>query len=505
MLRNPFISRLERCFKVGSSRRFIITGPTKTGTKSIPSAKGSSKNEKSSGSPFDSSFTFQLFLIVGAMGAGYTLGKTTILTSPPATLFPEGSITPAQVLKDFEKEDKERENKQYDMFKRCALRILEQKGIDVDVKYGKNEALYNEDYCSKDIAEIMNVADGMTDVFFGKDPAEWKDKSFTWYPETTEDVSLIMKNCQEFKVPVYTQSFKANSNDLTFMIDFSHFKHQSSTDKLVATFNIQDEELKNHLSVSDYLTRNLSATDLFFISCGLKLPRNNNKLISNCFDINVIDEIECVLPDGNITMASNDPNDASNGIFQTLSRFQDELCIVTKVMIEKGKIETYKESHNLIVIGANDLEKLNGILKDIKLSPEISLVDNNGCNEISQRYGNYSTFAAFKIDDKSIAKLNKKFLHGEEVPNEYKIERIPLSNLRSRNQIRPLSHKENELKRVVLVKEDIKNSFFKTYYVSDSSDEDVDDINTSLLRRIKLAVDPARVLNPGVGVTLKPN
>lgn len=501
-----FLGRADfgKLYKTRSAIRWIITGPTKTRSKPLSPAKRSSNDEKSSSTPFDSSFTFQLFLLVGAMGAGYTLGKTTILTSPPATLFPEGSITTAKVLKDLEKEDKERENKQYDMFKRCALRILEQKGIEVDVKYGKNEALYNEDYCSKDIAEIMNAVDTMTDVFFGKNPEKWEGKSFTWYPQTTEDVSLILKNCQEFKIPVYTEYSRVRNEGLTFSIDLSKFKHSLSTyDRKEINCNIANEDLKLKYNVDDYLMKNLSATDLFFIGCGTKLPHSDNRLINNAFDTNMVDAIEVVLPDGNITTICNDENNSTYGLFQTLSKFQNELCIITKLKIEREKLEKYKGSHSLVVIGANSLEKLNKVLQEIRLDCKIALIDNNGCREISKRYGNYSTFAIFKIDDTE-SKLNKRFVNGDDIPNEIKIEKIPLCELNTQTQSGYLSDKENESKRVVLVKRDINESSLNTYYVSNPLEvEDKDEINTSLHRRIKLALDPARILNPGVGVSLR--
>lgn len=515
---------------VKNPKRSIITGPTKTGSgASTTGGKKGGKDGKgdSSSSPFDSSFSFQLFLLVGAMGAGYTLGKTSVLTSPPATLFPNGSTTPYETLKEFEKEDKERQDKQYDMFKRCALRILESKGIEVDMKYGENESLYEEKYCSKDIAVIMNTADGMGDVFFGKDPKEWESKSFVWYPETTEDVSKILKNCDEFKIPVNSRSSGIPTDGLSFVIDYKNFQVAepgAADDKIELTFNMDAEQINERLSLSSVAQLNgkLNALDLFFMEGGVKLSSSNNKQINNRFDINDIDAIECVLPDGTVLNVNNDVGDKdSYKLFNLLCHYQDDLCLITKVYVNKkighgngseNEARVTSPNYSLVVVGSNSVASLNDTIKELNQrvdSKRISIVDNNGCVQIGERYGDYKTFAVAKVNADELARLNKKFRqkdvpHGSAHDQTVMIENISISNiLSSGDGLVYLSDKVSSGDRAVLVKESISSTdspALKAYYVADPREECVsidatDDVARSLSRRIKLSLDSSRILN----------
>jgi hypothetical protein len=506
-------------------KRSIITRPTKTGSNNGSNLKQNSRNNNKnneSSSPFDSSFTFQLFLLVGAMGAGYTLGKTSILTSPPATLFPSGSTTSFDTLKDYEKDDKERENKQYDMFKRCALRILENKGINVDMKYGENESLFDEVFCSKDISQIMNDKDSMANVFFGKDSKEWNDKKFIWYPETTEDVSNILKNCDEFKVPINSKSSRIETSGLTFQIDFKNFKfnqidddNTNNEDKIELTFNMNNEEINKRLNKNKILLNNkLSALDLFFIGSGVKLSYSNNKLINNKFDINDINEIECVLPDGKILNVKNDVNDKDDyKLYNLLNRFQDDLCLITKAFINKKNNYnmTNEDAYDLVVIGSNDITKLNDIIKELKQKlsdEEISIIDNNGCNEISEKYGNYKTYAITKVENTILSKLNKKFSNNQESNDTIKIQRINLKEIYGlgANGSGYLTDKISS-ERAVIVKKNISDTVSHTFYVADPKDEcgvvDQTSTNRDLLRRFKLAIDSNRILNRNANVAVQ--
>lgn len=502
-----------RCLLWG--KRGIITGHGKTGSNAVPktgNVSGEEKSKSSSGSPFDSSFSFQLFLIVGAMGAGYTLGKTAIETSPPVTLFPNGSTTGYEDLKEFEKVDKERLQKRYDMFRRCALRILENKGIEVDMKYGKNEFLFEEKYCSKDVSQIMNEPDEIGDVFFGKDVKEFKDKEFVWYPETTEDVSAILKTCDEFKVPVNSKSSRVPSIGLTFSIDFSNFdKSDDSDNKIALTCNMTNEEIKAKLKNTFDLNNRLDALDLFFIDCGLKLSSSNNKLINNRFDSKDVDEIECVLPDGNIINVRNDINDKDNyKLYQLLTTFQDDVAIITKAYIDKSKrVDQHSaaDEKSLIVIGANDMSQLQNLIKEIKhkVNEEVAIVDNNGCLQILDRFGEYRTFAIVKTDNTTLTKLNKKFQNGLVVADGCRIESLPVSMVGNPAlQSGYLSDCVTSGGNGVLVKETLSATQVKAYYVTSPVAETkvVDPQSTlrSVLRRLKLAMDNGRILNSGSAV-----
>lgn len=517
-----------------NNKRFIITGPTKTGANLNNKSNNNKNNEKdsksSSGSLFDSSFTFQLFLIVGAMGAGYTLGKTTILTSPPATLFPSESITPTELLVEYEKIDKEIEKKQYDMFRRCILRILESKGIEIDMKYGKNEFLYEENFCNKDISDIMNTEDGLNDVFFGKDSKSWEGKEFIWYPESTNDVSIILKYCDEFKIPIYTSSSNVKTNGLVFSINYRYFKQskdnkeENNLIKLPIGFNNKQisEILKNN-DIEIDLNSNLNAIDLFLIKCGIKLNDFNKRLIGNNIDKDLIIGFDCVLPDGKI-LNLNKKEDSL--LFEINQSLQDILCIITEVYIDKSQLIDKDKSEitdNLIVVGSNELNKLNEIIKEIKgridiKERNISIIDNIGCNQIDKTFGSYKTFALVKLSDKELNKLNKKFsnFNNEENNPEIKIVNIKTKDIEfnSTDNI----YFSNNVKigdKVLLIRNNIadENSVLQTYHETtpiieneeidyDEKSDETQIIKRGLLRRLKLAVDNNRILNRNVGITV---
>lgn len=522
---------------VVNNKRFIITGPTKTGlnlNNKIVNNKNNEKDSKSSsGSIFDSSFTFQLFLIVGAMGAGYTLGKTTILTSPPATLFPSESITPTELLVEYEKIDKEIEKKQYDMFRRCILRILESKGIEIDMKYGKNEFLYEENYCNKDISDIMNTEDGLNDVFFGKDSKCWEGKEFIWYPESTNDISVILKYCDEFKIPIYTNSSNVKTNGLVFLIDYQNFK-QSENNKEennlikfpIGLKNEQINEILKNNGIEIDLNSNLSSIDLFLIKCGIRLNDFNKRLISNKIDKELVVGFDCVLPDGKILNLNNKEDSL---LFEVNQSLQDISCIITEVYIDKSILlnklskEKSEIKDNLVVIGSNELNKLNEIIKEIKgridiKKNNISIIDNIGCDEINKTFGSYETFALVKLNDKELNKLNKKFsnINNEDNNPDLKIVNIKTKDIEfnSTNNVY-FSDKVKTGDKVLLIRNDItdENSTLQTYHETtpiieneeidyDKKNDEDQIIKRGLLRRMKLAVDSNRILNRNVGITV---
>lgn len=525
-------------------QRSIINGPTKTGSNTIKkSPTKTSKNandegKKSSNSFLDSSFSFQLFLIVGAMGAGYTLGKTTILTSPPATLFPNESITPTDLLVEYEKSDKEIENKQYDMFRRCILRILESKGFEVDMKYGKNQSLYDEKYCNKEISDIMNSEDGLNDVFFGKDSKTWENKEFIWYPESTNDVSMILKYCNEFKIPVYTEDFGFKPKGLVFSIDYKYFQNSiKEKDSNIIKFNIglSNQKINEILKENDLeydINSSLRASDLFLMKCGIQLNDYKNRLINNKINKEYINGLECVLVDGSIMdlkKYSDDIKDDDSILYGIVSSAQEIICAITEVSLDKRKLELIKEdlSKNLIVIGSNELSKLNDTLKDIKgrvdtVKNDISLIDNNGCELITSTYGPYKTFAVLKLTDKELNKLNKRFTVNNSSNNNEENQNLKISRYDIKDIELDISKSVYYSSRVksgdggvILIKDNItdENSMLRTYHgttplieseiidYEDNSDEN-EYIKRAFLRRLKLAVDSNRVLNRNVGITV---
>ena len=465
------------------------------------------------------------------MGAGYTLGKTTILTAPPATLFPAQSTTPYATLVEYEKEDKERESKQYDMFRRCILRILESKGIEVDMKNGQNEFLYEQQYCSKDISEIMNDADNLGDVFFGRDPKEWAGKRFVWYPQNTRDTATIMKFCDEFKVPVSTVTSGIEPNGLHFQISFRDFAMEQASDTDVVRFglNVSGDELNRVLGEKGFgrfSNRMLRPLDLFLLHSGVKLSDSDGRLIGNRFDADAVDGMECVLPDGEVLEVRNsDEQPDDYKLYRLLVPFQEQLCVITRVLFARGgrasHAEASEELTSLVVVGSNDLGSLTGAIQEIRqrvgAGRAISLVDNHGCSRVGETYGPYGTFAVLKAGEQELAKLRKKFGGSAEV----RFQQLDIDSVGTTDEISGCyfssSISDNSdgtctSSAVLLVQDDVadEHGAIRTYRQMTPAGESEAVEGTSpstkrdLVRKIKLAVDSSRVLNPNAGVAVTP-
>lgn len=421
---------------------------------SVPAGKSAGKKTSSGGSPFDSSFSFQLFLIVGAMGAGYTLGKTSITTDPPATLFPKGSITPFDDLKEF------KDDLNYDRFKRCILRILESKGVEVDVKHGKNEKLYEEVFCNEEIAKLMNDIDGLGDVFFGKDEQIWSGKHFRWFPQSTEDVSMILKLANEFSVPVYTKSYGRDTSGLGFELDFSKFTQEDCS---IGGTQIDPR---------------IAPIDLFLLGCGVKPA---GKYI-NGVPVDSIKEITAVLADGTV-LETNKGEEA----FTLLTGFSDELCVITNVKAVQPPLES--SSSKLVIIGTNSTDKLNETINDVsKRLPNIKIAVVDSHNPQTKLYGDYPTFAIFKASATELKSLNKKYGSGEEGSN-YKIMTLPLEHME-----KPLVG--DITADGILATDDVINTAFQALKNPDENvPGDELTIQQSVLRRLKLSMDSKLILN----------
>lgn len=421
-----------------------VTASVALGAKSGP--------KKTSGSPFDSSFSFQMFLIVGAMGAGYTLGKTSITNDPPPTLFPKGSVTTLDDLKDF------KDDLNYDRFKRCILRVLESKQIAVDVKHGKNEALYQETFCNEEIAKVMNDIDGMGDVFFGKNQDVWQGKHFTWFPETTKDVSMILQLATEFCVPVYTILGDKDTSGLAFELDMTKLNNDSPLDV------------------------RLSSLDLFLSTCGLPLM---GKTINGA-TLESIKQITAVLADGTIVEAKKDAANGEGELFTLLTTLQNELCVITNV-----KTETPSDLNDskLVIIGTNSTEKLNETITDVSKrlnNTNIAVVDSH--NPHTKLYGDFSSFAIFKATPTELGSLNKKYTNGE-TASSHTIVSLPL------NQLKAAAKNVSGIDGI-LATEDVVNKSFQTLnFTTEKAHDDKLALAQSVLRRLKLSMDTKLVLN----------
>lgn len=451
-------------------RRLASTGIPKPPNSTATVSANAKSKKSSSKSPFDSSFSFQMFLIVGAMGAGYTLGKTSITNDPPPTLFPKGSITPYEDLKNFN------DDLNYDRFKRCILRILESKGVEVDVKHGKNEGLYKEKFCNEEIAKLMNDIDGLRDVFFGKNEELWLGKHFKWLPESTDDVSMILKLANEFSVPVYTSNYGRDTSGLGFELDLSNLNT-----------NVGD------IGKMTPLDPRLGPLDLFLLSCGF----NSYDKSINGVSFSSIKEITAVLADGTVVEAKKDSSNAGeNEVFSFLTEFANELCVITNVKVDDVSSSKNDDS-SLVIYGTNSTDKLNETINEVsKRLPhtKIAVVDSH--NSQTQVYNDYPTFAIFKVSLSELKSLNKKYANGDQ-GNNYSIECLPLEQLKFPVNL-------NSGATGILVTDDVVNIPFQALKnPAEKVQGNELTVHQSILRRLKFSMDSKLILNRDLTVRVE--
>lgn len=479
--------------------------------------KGKKKGKNESGSPFTNSFTFQLFIIVGAMGAGYSLGKSIITEKPPKDLFPSGSTTSLDDLSA----PVSRKYGDYDKFKRCILRILEEQGYTIDQKDYKNETLFNDPLISKDVAQVMNETGFIKQLFFGKQDKQIDQRKFTFHPLNKEQVSCILKCCHEFKIPVFTSSqgyqFYSGKIPYRIEIDFNRMNAitKDSDDSYTVQSGVDGKELFAQLKNDKvYVNSNESPLDILLSFLGIERSDTDGRLINNKFDRESIDKITNILPDGSIIETSNDTSDATSyRLFESFKHTVDDISIVTDYQIH-GEIAHRNTPTELFLMGFKDLPKLNETVKFIKKAlPNIKVgfMDSVKCKPLSESFGGLTTFCVITLSPNDISKLGRNFCKGN---NDMQIFRFDLNDLPPKN---PKLYYSNQLQQkpefhassALIISDDLLNQDPKTYLLTNPytetkyTDQSSGVIKKDLQRRLKLSLDPFSVLNPGFSCTVE--
>ena len=484
--------------------------------------KGEKPKEKKSGSPFSNSFSFQLFIIVGAMGAGYSLGKSFVTENAPANLFPAGSTTAISKIK---KADKSSEYGGYDKFKRCILRILESQKLEIDQKNYDNKALYDNPFISKDISDVMNCGESIQEVFFGKKVKNLQQKEYVFYPESAEQVSAILKNCQEFHIPVFTSSDAyisslKSTGGYRLKIDFSRLNKIDKVDQHTVKIQIgaKPTALRDRMNNMDCDTlSNLNSLTILCSLLGIQLPCTKSRLLCNKIDKSLIEGVTAVLPDGTIEKVnrfSKDPNE--NRAFNLLLSYEPNCCIITDAIITRKK----ESAFSLYILGFKSLLSVDDMVNKIKsIIPDIdiSFIDSVKCPQIQSAFGAYRTLCVFKLSKGNYSKLGSIF---DDKSDEFKTFKFDSKDFISSNEfhyysnlLSSQSNRNRKATSALIVSPNIVRQDPETFYsmgmmeettLLDSTKNGVD-VKRDLFRRIKFSLDPARVLNPNVEIQLEPS
>lgn len=485
-------------------------------------SRGGSRGGKTSGSPFSNSFSFQLFIIVGAMGAGYSLGKSYVTENVPADLFPAGSTT---TLDKIRKSNNASKYGGYDKFKRCVLRILETQGLEIDQKNYENPALYDNLFISKDIANMMNCQESVQEVFLGKRIQDLDQKQYVFYPNSTKQVSAILKNCQEFHIPVFTSTSAYTSGlksteAYKLKIDFSRLNkiENVNKDSLRTQTGIHPSALYKEMHEMDFQPlSNLNALTILFSLLGIQLPCSRSRLLGNKIDKSLVESFTAVLPDGtieNVRRFSEDPSERQ--AFYFLLAYESSCCIITDVTIKRN----IQDNYLFYVLGFKSLFPVDSTVNKIKsVIPdlEIAFVDSVKCSQLEKTFGGYQTLCAFKLNRGDDSRLSRYFNNNSKGFRVFKFKSKDLvpsdESLYFSDMLSPKANRSRKASSALIVSSDIVHEDPRTFYsitmpeevdFRDSTD-DKTNVNRDLFRRIKFSLDPAKVLNPNVEIKLEPN
>ncbi|QPG75084.1 hypothetical protein FOA43_002425 [Brettanomyces nanus] len=527
------VPRFVKIFK-----RYKITG-SKTATRRSVRSKDSSVSSGSvssgshssgSGSPFANSLTFQAFMIVGAMGAGYSLGKSMITENPPTDLFPSGSTTK---LIDLPVKNS-KEYGDYDKFKRCILRILESQGYTFDQKNNKNDYLFEDSFISKDLAQVMNDVSHFQEIFWGKKIDDIDEKKFIFYPENASQVSSILKYCQEFRIPVFTteQSYLHFSKKIPYRMEIN-FSRMTGYEAVKDDDSVMDVQPGVNLhDINEYLNekgfQNLNSTtsplDLLLSSVGIELTDSSNRLFYNKFDKSQVIQFTAVLSDG--TEMTVDRNSEGYKLFELLSSIENSSAIITNLRMNVF-MKSAQSKDLLVVLAFKSIDDINSTVKELSAQKRISqlgnigFVDSSKCRTLEERFEGYKTFAVLKVAADQYSRLGSKFNKGCDRFKVFKIDIKDLdgyqSSYYSNRMDKPDLNRndkpdaDSKASSALIVSRDLLKqklcSYYSTSHLLETAQTDKMIVEgnpqTDLLRRIKLSLDPAKILNVNVDIIAK--
>lgn len=458
---------------LGEVRRTTGRGKVATYGKTAP--KRPEQPAKESGTPFANSIVFQLFLIVGAMGAGYSLGKSVIEENTPAGLFPLGSTTK---LKDLEGQ-KTKAYGDYDKFRRCILRILQGQGYDVDVKNNQNDKLYEDPFMSKDVAEVMNEVDKLQDVFLGRTLDE--TKTWTFYPENTEQVSAILATCNEFKIPVFTTEDGYNvCGNYKFLLDLSRIntiKFGSGTVEVGPGTDCS--LLYSKLKESGQVINDTDALRIVLASLGIRL--NSSDQVCGKYDRSQIQNVTAVLPDGTtLTVGQTTP----------IERQLFDLVVDTGV-ITAVKMTPQQSDQVIGIVEADTLAQVNDTVKRItkRIPLDVTFVNGINCRPLQKAYG-HDTLAVMKMPRSDAKRYNLKVFELTDLP-----------------PVAPTLYYSSQVKgdtssALIVSTGNEVTSFVETTQIAETRAANETE-QLDLYRKVHMAVDPGQILDPNLKVLTK--
>ncbi|ODV83417.1 hypothetical protein CANARDRAFT_30036 [[Candida] arabinofermentans NRRL YB-2248] len=485
---------------------------------SVPTTASSTPKKKKSSS-LDNSISFQLFLLVGAMGAGYTLGKTVTLEHPPPDLFPPESITKLEDLPTVSSANYSNSPK----FKLCINHIVEDLKLDVAGEHSW--------FFSKDLVNLITVGESWKDYIFGTSNDAENAPLFEIHPDSVTALSTVMKYCQDYGVPVYTDNRADEKWEFGVVVKFDRLCGVSEDESDKQLWTVQAGSFEYDCIFRALANKNMyinSGATLNSIlgNLGIQLESSADTITignNTVIDKSTVEEFTMVLADGKVvTLNPNNGEDKST--FNMLLTMDQSLGLIAELKLKIPQ----PSSRKLIVLGIRELAPFNELIKNlvskVDSSLKVSFIDNFNNHSLSSVFGNYDSYGFIEIDEKNptFQKILKYMPKDspELSSTVYNVDDLMSSSLNFK-QGDPIEYywktnlKPDTKASVLIVTDDILRSDLQTYYKATPAvhalkveeEECSDELKTKrgLVRRLKMSIDPAKVLNPNHGVLVQRN
>ncbi|GMG32874.1 unnamed protein product [Ambrosiozyma monospora] len=387
--------------------------------------------------------------------------------------------------------------------------------------------------------------DSIWDLFLGKTVKDLKKLDFSLTCKNTDEVSNVLKFCHDYRVPVFTRLdqgmgdssiLKSDGMGYCLNLDLSQLNNVKDVDLNEGTVSVdvgvELNDLNGDVQEKGSNGTSFSALDLFLDQLGYKLNDRSTRLVAGKFSKDKIVEITAVLPGGEVTTVKrNDGNESTCQLFELLTSGDNQFGVITQLKLTLSKSSDV-EQDKLIVFGFKDLKDYNSVAGEIHSKfPDLKIgfVDCNGelpSSTLNSQFGSFTSFGFIKVQNNNIySKLFKNISsYNSSDFQTFVVDQQSFRNESSRTESQsrstlnqayytnkisesaPSSSTSN--KSSLLLTDDffnkdiiryVKTDFLNTWPRVNENDKG-GNTNDDIQRRIKLALDPTKILNPNVGI-----
>ncbi|KAG7865428.1 hypothetical protein KL918_004670 [Ogataea parapolymorpha] len=405
------------------------------------------------GSAKDSPFSMQLLVMVVALGAGFAIGRTSTRQNPPRDLFPAGSTTTKADLcaSTFNSPA------DYALFQRCVKKL-------------QNELNLSSDDVDEELWRAITEKPSWGSVLWSHKDIDTA-KMYRIRPKDAQQLAMVMKLCQLYRVPVQVgvpfDGYKKDQYGLT--VDLGRMDrilaYNERTKTVTCECNADVGSFANSCGLSAMNTAR--PLDLALSWLGLTTPGCS----VNGYPLESLKSAKVVLADGTTFTASRE----TLRILAPLGRQFATICEM-EIALEPQTDEC------LVLFPTHNVDSLVELADHAKLP--LTYVGNFGFAHCSLQTG--ESVGVFKMDRKQAGNLVKL---AERLGEAHVV--VPVCNLHPRtpSEVSPVTNSVAKL----VVSED-----FAQGRLTELGGAGVllnEGLEWDAVRRLKLAIDPNKILN----------